>query len=88
MVALDHRELEIVGEGRLRRRLWLRRTRKVILGVNRFSVLFRFYLVDPQWDASFGYLHWSVPLMALMGPQWDASFGYLHWEAPLIALVG
>ena len=35
-------------------------------------------LPSPQWDASFGYLHWAAPLTALVDPQWDASFGYLH----------
>ena len=42
-------------------------------------------LVGPQRDASFGYLCWSLPLVAWVDPQWDASFGYLHWVLPLRA---
>ena len=42
-------------------------------------------LPGPQCDASFGYLHWVVPLMALVGPQRDASSGYLCWSLPLVA---
>ena len=43
--------------------------------------------VDPQWDASFGYLHWSLPWVAWVDPQWDISFGYLHCSLPLVAWV-